>query len=439
MLLSWIAGIILIIISITKYFKLGVAPKLSFNYWIVPGPLYIIFPTTFILFVCFSLYLLLKERAQTKDPILRTKINLVLGAQIFGFGGGITNFLPQIFNIYPFGNYFILAYIFFISYSILKYSLFNLKVIATELLIYAIWIFLAARILLANTWSGRLTDGGLFLAMVILGILLIKSVRKEVKQREHIEKLAKDLGVANEKLKELDQMKSEFLSLATHQIRAPLTAIRGYSSMLLEGDFGALPPKALDSVKIITKSSQNLINIVNDFLNISRIEQGRMVYEKSVFDIVEMVKEVADELKPNIKDAGLDLKVNIPDNLFMRVNGDRNKLRQVIGNLLDNATKYTLKGDIEISIMEENNLTAQAGKVKIEIKDTGVGIDPAEIGKLFNKFSRAKDANKTNVIGTGLGLYLAKKMIEAHDGHIQASSEGLGLGTTFTIELPLKK
>jgi signal transduction histidine kinase len=147
-----------------------------------------------------------------------------------------------------------------------------------------------------------------------------------------------------------------------------------------------------------------------------------------------LVKEVADELRPNIKDAGLDLKINIiPNNLFMEVNGDRNKLRQVFSNLLDNATKYTLKGSIEISITEENS------KAKIEVKDTGVGIDPAETEKLFGKFNRAKDANKTNVIGTGIGLYLAKKIVEAHDGRIQVFSEGLGHGTTFTIELPLEK
>lgn len=244
--------------------------------------------------------------------------------------------------------------------------------------------------------------------------------------------LYQELKVANEKLKELDQMKSEFLSLATHQIRAPLTAIKGYSSMLLEGDFGVLPQKAKDSVGTIMKSCQNLIDIVGDFLNISRIEQGRMVYEKTVFDMGELVKEVSNELKPNIQNAHLEFEVEVPEGFVGEVNADRGKVKQVIGNIIDNSIKYTPKGGIKISVLTDANL------VKVMVKDTGVGIDPAEMGKLFAKFSRTKDASKTNVIGTGLGLYIAKKMIEAHKGDIKVTSEGVGKGTTFTIELPKK-
>ena len=224
-----------------------------------------------------------------------------------------------------------------------------------------------------------------------------------MEQREKIEKMAKELGEANEKLKELDQLKSEFLSLATHQIRAPLTAIKGYSSMLLEGDFGVLPQKATDSIQTIMKSCQNLINIVADFLNISRIEQGKMVYEKSIFDLKELVKEVLNELEPNIYKAGLSLEIKMPIE-EIKVNADRGKIKQVVGNIVDNAIKYTVHGSINISVSVDGE------KAKIAVKDSGVGIDPNEINKLFNKFSRTKDASKTNVTGTGLGLYIAKKM-----------------------------
>ncbi|PIR40354.1 MAG: hypothetical protein COV33_00135 [Candidatus Zambryskibacteria bacterium CG10_big_fil_rev_8_21_14_0_10_34_34] len=262
-----------------------------------------------------------------------------------------------------------------------------------------------------------------------MGIFLIRSVKREVKQREQIEELAENLEVANEKLKELDQLKSEFLSLATHQIRAPLTAIKGYSSMLLEGDFGVLPQKATDSVQTIMKSCQNLIKIVEDFLNISRIEQGRMVYEKSIFDIKETVQEVIKEIKPNIDKAELSLDLNIPIEKI-NVNADRNKIKQVVSNIVDNSIKYTPHGQINISVFLDGE------KVKIAVKDSGTGIDPSEINKLFAKFSRTKEANKTSVTGTGLGLYVAKKIIEAHRGDIKIYSEGVGKGSTFTIELP---
>lgn len=239
-----------------------------------------------------------------------------------------------------------------------------------------------------------------------------------------------ELETANDKLKELDQLKSEFLSLATHQIRAPLTAIKGYSSMLLEGDFGSLPQKAKNSVETIMKSCQNLIDVVGDFLNISRIEQGRMVYEKSDFSLAQLVKEVLDELKPNIQNAKLSLDLEIPQNLNTNIKADRGKIKQVLGNVIDNAIKYTLKGGIKVSVYEEGNM------VKVKVKDSGVGIPRNEIGKLFAKFSRTKDAKKTNVTGTGLGLYIAKKMVEAHRGDLTVESEGEGKGSTFIITLP---
>ena len=243
-------------------------------------------------------------------------------------------------------------------------------------------------------------------------------------------RLYQELKIANEKLRELDQLKSEFLSLATHQIRAPLTSIKGYSSMLLESDFGVLPQKATEAIETVMKSCQNLINIVEDFLNISRIEQGRMVYEKSIFDMAELVREVVNEIKPNIQNAGLSLKLEMPDNFSAKANADRGKIRQVIFNIIDNAVKYSTHGTIRVSASADDKT------VNVEIKDDGVGIDPSEIGKLFTKFSRAKSAGLTNISGTGLGLYVAKKMAEAHRGDIKVYSAGLGKGSTFTVELP---
>ncbi len=165
-----------------------------------------------------------------------------------------------------------------------------------------------------------------FLTMVI-SILTGIIIYTWGKYADSLEKLNSQIKIANEKLRGLDQMKSEFLSLATHQIRAPLTAIKGYSSMLLEGDFGMLPEKAKTSVDTILKSSQNLINIVGDFLNISRIEQGRMVYEKSEFDMGELTKEVILEIGPNIKNSGLELEMYIPENIGAMVNAEISNLR----------------------------------------------------------------------------------------------------------------
>ena len=321
----------------------------------------------------------------------------------------------------------------FLAYLIVKYKTFNIKLVGAQALIIAMVALVGAQFFFIQTNTNRILTAITLIILGIIGINLIRSVKKEVAQREKIERLAEELATANEKLKELDQLKSEFLSLATHQIRAPLTAIKGYSSMLVEGDFGVLPEKAKGSVQTIMKSCQNLIDIVENFLNISRIEQGRMIYDKTVFDVAELVKEEVNEIKPNIQNSGLTLEINIADNFSAKVNADRNKIKQVIGNVIDNAIKYTPHGSINISASQDGN------RVKIAIKDSGVGINSTEVGKLFAKFSRTKDAHKTNVRGTGLGLYIAQKMTQAQGGDIKVSSEGLGKGSTFTIELPVVK
>jgi signal transduction histidine kinase len=321
----------------------------------------------------------------------------------------------------------------FLGYLVVRYKAFNLKIFGAQALILTLVALIGSQFFFIQSNTNRILTAVTLVITGAIGINLMRSVKREVEHREHIEKLAGELEVANERLKELDQLKSEFLSLATHQIRAPLTAIKGYSSMLIDGDFGPLPKKASDSVGVIMKSCQNLINIVSDFLNISRIEQGRMVYEKNIFNIADLAKEVISEFKPNIEDSGLTLETDIPDGSMLKVNADRGKMKQIIGNILDNAIKYTIKGSIKVSVFEER------GKAKITVKDSGVGIDVKEISKLFNKFSRAREASKQNVHGTGLGLYVAKKMIEAQGGDIKVSSEGLGKGTLFTIEIPAQK
>jgi signal transduction histidine kinase len=265
-----------------------------------------------------------------------------------------------------------------------------------------------------------------------------------VTQREKIEALAKDLETANKslgkantdlasannKLKELDVMKSEFLSFASHQIRAPLTAIKGYASLLLEGDFGEMAEPVTGAVHTIFQSCQNLVVIVNEFLDISRIEQGRMKYDMVDFDVKKLTEDTLHELRPNIDKAHLESSFKGDDKDY-NWHGDLGKVKQVIGNIIDNSIKYTPTGSISVKVSRDDK------NILITVSDTGIGISAEDIPKLFEKFSRAKDANKTNVIGTGLGLFVAKQMIEAHKGRVWVESPGQGKGSSFYIELPV--
>jgi signal transduction histidine kinase len=268
--------------------------------------------------------------------------------------------------------------------------------------------------------------------MSFFGYILIQSVYREVQQREKIEKLATDLEIANVRLTELDRQKSEFVSFATHQLRAPLTAMKGYASMIMEGDMGDISEQAKMGVSRIYDSSKTLASIVDDYLNITRIELGTMKYAFETIDWKTLIQDILAELKPNIEKSGLEFSFNVEDEkMDYRITADRDKFKQVIANLIDNSMKYTPKGKVALSL----SFDRPRHLFVFMIKDTGIGIDPDVLPHLFSKWSRAGNANKTNIKGTGLGLFVAKEIITAHHGTVRAESPGEGKGSTFIVEM----
>lgn len=262
-----------------------------------------------------------------------------------------------------------------------------------------------------------------------LAYTLVTNIRKEVRGRKQVQVLAESLEIANARLKQVDLMKSEFLSVASHQLRAPLTAIRGYTSNITEGSYGEVPAYLQSPLDVIEESSRLMANAIEDYLNISRIEQGRMKYEKSDFDIADLAHKVVTELEPVAQAKGL--KLLFSTNGPAKVTADIGKMKQVITNLVDNAIKYTTAGNVTVAIDKNDTRT------RISIVDTGVGIDAEDIDKLFSKFTRARDANKVNTTGTGLGLYVAKQLTEGNGGKVWVESDGIGKGSRFIIELPV--
>jgi signal transduction histidine kinase len=231
-----------------------------------------------------------------------------------------------------------------------------------------------------------------------------------------------------ENLAELDRLKSEFLSVATHQLRAPITAIRGYAANMIDGTYGAIPPYLVDPLSVIQESSRLMVNSIEDYLNISRIEQGRMKYEKSKFDLAELSQKVVNEFQAVAKQKSIAFVYGGGEAAM--VNADIGKIKQVLTNLIDNAIKYTKQGSVTVSVAK-----APTG-VRVTVADTGVGISKEDIPKLFSKFTRARDANKVNTTGTGLGLYVVKQLVEGNGGKTWIESAGSGKGSHFIVELP---
>jgi signal transduction histidine kinase len=381
------------------------------------------------------------------------KINDIIDSEekkkvlIFSFGMCIflsvfflSNFYGELTRIYEFNLWGPLGMLIFLSllmYMMVKFNIFNVRLFSTQVLMVSLIGLIFSLFFVKDEGIFYTIIAVTLFMAIIFGTLLIRSVNREILQRQHIEFLAKDLTKANTRLLELDKQKSEFVSFATHQLRAPLTAMRGYASLILEGELGNITSETKQAIGRIYDSSTTLASIVDDYLNISRIELGTMKYTFNVIDLKDMVEHVIGELKPNIEEKGLKFTFTTtpisPNTRFM-IHADKDKLKQVIANLIDNSVKYTPTGSVKVSL--EKNTDNR--KVLFSIKDTGVGISHEVMPKLFTKFVRAENANKQNIYGTGLGLYVAKDIVEAHKGRLWAESEGEGKGSTFFLELDME-
>jgi signal transduction histidine kinase len=253
------------------------------------------------------------------------------------------------------------------------------------------------------------------------------------KLKAEVKKATSDLRHANNKLKRLDEAKSEFISIASHQLRTPLTIIKGYISMLLDGNFGELNPIIKDPLEKVYESNERLINMVENLLNLTKIEADRLQLVFKEINLEYLTCDIVDEIKSNAEKKGLKLIYLAPDTVLPKIKIDEEKMRQVIINLIDNAIKYTKKGEIKVSVKSDG------GSVKFCISDMGIGIRKEDQQNLFKKFSRGKNSLLINTEGTGLGLFIAKQMINAHSGKIWAESEGEGKGSNFYFNLPISK
>lgn len=230
--------------------------------------------------------------------------------------------------------------------------------------------------------------------------------------------------------REIDRMKTEFISLASHQLRTPLAAIRWYTSMLLVGDVGALSPQQKEFVEKVNASNDRMVNLVTALLNISRMESGRMIVDPEKTDLVALVEEVLSLLKPAISSKHLRVSLGMnPD--IPQVNIDKRLIREVYANLLSNAVQYTPPGGrILVTIYKRGN------EIVSQIADSGYGIAKKERHRIFEKFFRGTNILPYQTDGSGLGLYLAKAIVNSSGGHIWFFSEE-GRGATFFFSIPL--
>ena len=256
--------------------------------------------------------------------------------------------------------------------------------------------------------------------------------------KKKIEEATSDLKQANEQLKELDQLKDDFVSIASHELRTPMTAIKSYLWMVLDGKSGPISDKQKKYLERSYQSTEHLIKMVNNMLDVSRIESGRMILDAAQTNLRGICLEVVSEYEPRAKELGLELKLETEpeaqkENKYL-VAANSDKIKDVIINLVGNSLKFTPEGGAITILLKEKN-----DQVIVSVKDTGVGISQESQEHLFEKFGFIKGSYRTNQdasMGSGLGLYICKSIIEMHGGEIWVESEGKNSGTTFSFSLP---
>ena len=449
------------------------------------------------------IFYFLLQKYESYDVENKTKvIYFIIGFVIFTVFNLVFNVIFPVIrgtsDYYQFGDYSVVFLLGFTAYAIVKHQLFNIKVIATETAAIVINIVLIVQIFNSANATEAILTVLFWLIVLYVSYILVKSVQREIKFREELQVLSHQLVQANTHLKELDAMKTEFVSLASHELLTPVSAIEGYLSMLLDEHMAKVEdPKALKYLTNVYSSAKRLARLIADMLNISRIEEGRLLVEKKDVDLSELIKQVVDEIKfkseerkqkvvfendvshPESREgspanAGSETSSEIlrsAQNDKYVTYADADKIKEVIINLIGNSIKYS-RDPGTITVRVEKVPTARARdkwqKIEDDIKarplddqeainssidshyrdfvgeeqlmvqviDQGIGIPKEELPRLFKKFHRVGNYSTQESQGTGLGLYISRALVELHHGRIWADSEGEGKGSTFTFTLP---
>ncbi len=242
--------------------------------------------------------------------------------------------------------------------------------------------------------------------------------------------LYEQLQVLNEQLRQLDQARAEFITIASHQLRTPPATLKWYLAAILSGDYGEISAEVKSELEKTQATNNGLIALIDDMLNASRIERGKMEFFFEPTDVAEITEAAVDQLQPIALMKYLALTYNKPVEPLPQIMADREKLRQVINNLIDNAIKYTSKGSVTVTLSQKDD------NILVTVTDTGKGIAKNQAGGLFERYNRGRDS-VTHAPGLGLGLYVAKIIVDQHKGKIWAESRGENAGATFAFSIPI--
>jgi signal transduction histidine kinase len=390
------------------------------------GPAMLLFIILTLFNIITAFYILVKKYRNSINTE-RGQLSTIIDGLLFTFFLLIIfNFLlPALFDINkysPLGSLFIFPFIAFTAYSISKYKLFNIKVAGTALITFILAVVTFIEIIFSNTIAIILFRSGVFILVLVYGILLLKGVLREVEQREKIEKLADELKTANEG-------QINLMHIMNHQIKGRLGNTKNIFAELMTEDYGKMPDEAKPLLEKGLIEAETGVSYVQGILKGMSAESGTLPYSMKPMNLSDLVLKAASDQKEHATTKNLAYNFeNIEKDLT--IDGDYVQLGEAIKNLIDNSITYTPQGNIIIKLARDEN------NALLSIKDTGAGISEDDKKNLFKPGGRGKDSIKLNVNSTGYGLAFVKGVVDAHHGKVWVESE-VGKGSEFFIKLPL--
>lgn len=399
------------------------------------GPLYFWFVLHFVGMSLAMIITFLQKLHHFQGVLRRQLVSLAWGCGAGLAIGAVTNiFIPMLTGWYDIQHTGPIAALLFIgatTYATAKSELFNLKILTTEVMVAMLVLSLAVTTFLTANIELQIFEAIITIITVFFGITLIRQVRLDVERGEEVARLNETLAAANLQLQETDQIKNEFITMASHQLRTPISVVKGYLSLMLEGAYGTVPDTIKDKLKQMYGLNDRLVQMIDNMLNVARIEKRKIEYNVTMLDILPSVRAVVEPMRLKASAKRLTLNFSAPNQPMMAYL-DEGKFQEVLTNLVDNAIKYTDAGTIEVTVRGDVEGT---GYVDVLVKDSGIGMSPDEAGRVFTKFFRSKEA-VIREPGTGLGLFIGAKFMGGMGGRLDVVETATGKGTTFAIRLP---
>ncbi len=376
---------------------------------------------------------LLITKYRIANSSLRKQIVLMgMGIELFLFSlfgmEFIATYLARI-GILPnseielYGLFGMVIFMIYISILMVQFKTFNVKLIATQALVWGLVILIGSQFFFIKTPTNMILNGFTFVTSIIFGFFLVRSVKNEIRQKNKLLELTINLRT-------LLKQRESLVHLVTHKVKGSFTRTKFIFAGILDGTFGQISPEIKKVAEQGLDFDNGGIQTVDLVLNVANMQNGLIKYDMKQIDFKDIVLQTTNDKKLGVEMKGLKLETEIKDGSY-NMTGDAFWLKEVINNLIENSIKYTREGTITV-VLEDGN-----EKIKLTVKDTGIGITEEDKKNLFTEGGRGKDSVKVNVDSTGYGLYTVKLIVDAHKGTVSAQSEGPGKGSQFHVELPV--